>query len=62
MTPAERVTRILGEAVGSDLSSWEKHQFLPSVGQQSRLSEKQEAILSGIERRLRLPEVSRGND
>jgi hypothetical protein len=28
MTPADRINRILAETVGSDLSSWEKHQFL----------------------------------
>ncbi len=52
MTPAERVTRILDEAVGRDLSSWERHQFMPSVKQQSTLSEKQEKVLAGIEQRL----------
>lgn len=52
MTPAERVTRIEAEAVGRDLSSWEKHEFLPSVKQRTALSEKQEKVLVGIERRL----------
>lgn len=52
MTPAERVTRILSEAVGSDLSSWEKHEFLPSIKQRGSLSEKQEAVLLKIEQRL----------
>lgn len=52
MTPAERVKRILDEAVGRDLSSWERYQFLISVRQQQSVSKKQEEILSGIERRL----------
>lgn len=52
MKPAERVQRILDEAVGSDLTSWEKHQFLPSVRERDSLSEKQEAVLTEIEERL----------
>ena len=52
MTPAQRVDRILAEAVGSDLSSWEKHQFLPSVRQRATLSEKQEKALAEIEARV----------
>ena len=52
MTPAQRVDRILAEAVGRDLSSWEKFEFLPSVKQRATLSPKQESILAGIERRL----------
>lgn len=52
MTPAERVQRILSEAVGSDLSSWEKHEFLPSIKQRSTLTEKQEACLRRIEIKL----------
>lgn len=52
MTPAQRVDRILAEAVGSDLSSWEKHTFLPSIRQWATLTDKQEKILRGIERRL----------
>lgn len=52
MTPAERVDRILAEAVGSDLTSWEKHQFLPSVRQRTSLSEKQEKALASIERKV----------
>lgn len=52
MSPAERVKRILDEAVGRDLSSWERHEFLPSVKQQTTLTEKQEACLSRIENRL----------
>lgn len=51
-TPAQRVERILAEAVGSDLSSWEKHQFLPSIRQRHTLSVKQEAKLAEIEGRV----------
>lgn len=52
MTPCERVDRIMAEAVGRDLSSWERHQFLPSVRQRWVLSDKQERILAEIEGRL----------
>jgi len=52
MTPAERVQRILNEAVGSDLSSWERHEFMPSIKQRTELTEKQEACLRRIEARL----------
>lgn len=52
MTPAQRVDRILAEAVGSDLSSWEKHEFLPSIRQRVTLSEKQEKVLAGIESKV----------
>jgi hypothetical protein len=52
MTPAQRVARILAETVGSDLSSWEKHEFLPSIRQRATLTEKQEKVLSGIEQRI----------
>lgn len=58
MTPAQRVDRILNEAVGRDLSSWERHEFLKSVRERRSLSEKQEKILRDIEQRLGLPEVS----
>lgn len=51
-TPSQRVDRILAEAVGSDLSSWEKHQFLPSIKQRHTLSEKQEKTLRQIERKV----------
>lgn len=49
MTPSQRVDRILEEAVGSDLSSWEKHQFLPSIRQRTTLTDKQEKTLKAIE-------------
>jgi hypothetical protein len=51
-TPHARVTRIEAEAVGRDLSSWEKHQFLPSIKQRVILSERQEKCLLQIERRI----------
>lgn len=56
MTPAERVKSIFDEATGADLSSWEKFEFLPNIKDRSRLSEKQEAILSKIEKRLGIGE------
>lgn len=52
MTPEQRVSRILAETVGSDLSSWEKHEFLLSIRQRSTLTEKQEKVLLGIEKRV----------
>lgn len=52
MTTAQRIDRILAEAVGSDLSSWEKFEFLPSIRRRAALSEKQEKILAEIEKRL----------
>lgn len=51
-TPAQRVDRVLSEAVGRDLSSWERHEFLPSIRQRHTLTEKQEAVLSRIEGRV----------
>lgn len=42
----------MDEAVGSDLSSWEKFEFLPSIKERSSLSEKQEKVLHGIEQRI----------
>ena len=52
MTPAERVKRITDEAVGRDLSSWERFEFLPSITQRAVLTDKQEKILAQIEVRL----------
>lgn len=52
MTPAQRVERILKETVGSDLSSWEKHQFLPSIKQRTTMTDKQEQCLRVIEKRI----------
>lgn len=51
-TPAERVAAIEREAVGSDLSSWERYEFLPSIKQRVALTEKQEKVLSEIEWRI----------
>jgi hypothetical protein len=52
MTPEQRVQAILDEAVGSDLTSWEKHEFLPSVRLRAVLSEKQEGVLRQIEKKI----------
>ena len=52
MTPAERVKRITDEAVGRDLNSWERFEFLPSVKQRAVLTDTQEKILAQIENRL----------
>lgn len=57
MNIKERVERILKEATGQDLSSWEEHTFLPSIAKYFRpLSPKQEAIVKKIEERLGLEE------
>ena len=50
--PRKRVRRIVNEFVGSDLSSWEKYSFLPSIANRVVLTEKQEKVLAGIERRV----------
>lgn len=50
--PAARVDKLLTEAVGRDLSSWERNEFLPSLRKFWSLSAKQEALLAGIERRV----------
>ena len=52
MTPAERVKRITDEAVGRDLNSWERFEFLPSIAKFETLSEKQEKVVKLIENRL----------
>ena len=52
MTPEARVNAIMDEAVGSDLSSWERFEFLPSIKERTALSEKQEKVLIAIEKRL----------
>ena len=52
MTPAERVKRITDEAVGRDLNSWERFEFLPSISKRTVLTDKQEKILAQIENRL----------
>ncbi len=50
--PRKRVRRILEEATGSDLSSWEKFEFLKSIANRVTLTDKQEKVLAGIERRI----------
>lgn len=50
--PRARVRRIVNECVGSDLSSWEKHEFLPSIANRVVLTEKQGKVLAAIERRV----------
>lgn len=52
LTPAQCVEAIMREAVGSDLSSKEKFEFLPSIRNRQTLTEKQEQWLSSIEQRL----------
>jgi hypothetical protein len=47
-----RVERVLAEAVGRDLSSWERNDFLPSLRKFWSLSPKQEALLAAIEHRV----------
>ena len=50
--PRARVRRILDECVGSDLSSWERHEFMPSIANRFVLTEKQEKCLAAIEARV----------
>lgn len=52
MTPAQRVDRILAEAVGSDLSSWERFDFMPGIRPRATLTEKQEKVLAAIEAKV----------
>jgi hypothetical protein len=47
-----RIDRLLADAVGRDLSSWERHTFLPSLRNFWSLSAKQEDLLAKIERRV----------
>lgn len=51
-SPEQRVKAIFDEAVGSDLSSWEKFEFLPNIRCLDSLSPKQESVLRGIEIRI----------
>ena len=51
-TPAQRVEMILEQAVGRDLSSWERNEFLPSIRDCIALTPTQEKVLAGIERRV----------
>ena len=50
--PRKRVDRILAECVGSDLNSWERFEFLPSVANRFVLTDKQEKCLAAIEARV----------
>lgn len=52
MTPRERVDGVIMAAVGRDLTSWERHKFLPSLRERDTLSERQEELLAGIEARV----------
>jgi|694.fasta_scaffold00571_53 hypothetical protein len=47
-----RIDKLLAEAVGRDLSSWERNEFLPSLRNFWTLSAKQEKILADLERRV----------
>ena len=51
-TPKERVEALLAEAVGSDLNSWEKHEFLPSVSKRTTLTPAQDQKLKEIEHKV----------
>ena len=54
-TIKERVKAVLEESQTiSQLSSWERHTFLPSISRFSILSQKQQAILDKIELRIEL--------
>lgn len=53
-TIKQRVTAVLEAAVGRDLSSRERHNFLPSVENNRALSARQETWLLAIEARLGL--------
>ena len=47
-----RIDKLLADAVGRDLSSWERNEFLPSLRNFWTLSAKQEKILADLERRV----------
>ena len=47
-----RIDKLLADAVGRDLSSWERNDFLPSLRNFWTLSAKQEKILADLERRV----------
>ncbi len=53
-TIKERVKAVLEESQAHQLSSWERHTFLPSISRFSILSQKQQAILDKIELRIEL--------
>lgn len=50
--PRARIRRLVGECVGSDLSSWEKNEFLPSAANRFVLTPNMEKVLAGIEARV----------
>lgn len=50
--PRARTRRLVGECVGSDLSSWEKNEFLPSIANRFVLTPNMEKVLAGIEARV----------
>lgn len=50
--PRARVRKLVAECAGSDLSSWERYEFLPSVVNRFVITEKQEKILADIEGRI----------
>lgn len=52
MSPAERVDRIFAETVGSDLTSWERFNFLPSIRDKADLTSRQHNVLRTIEQRV----------
>ncbi len=57
MNVKERVQRIRDEATGSDLSSWEKFEFLPTLEKRhGPLTPKQEVTLRNLEKRLNITE------
>lgn len=47
-----RIDKVLADAVGRDLSSWERNEFLPSIRKCSYLTPRQEDALAKIERRV----------
>jgi len=47
-----RIDKVLADAVGRDLSSWERNEFLPSIRQRAFLTPRQEDVLCKIERRV----------
>lgn len=55
-SPRHRVEKILEEIEGVasqfGVTSWEQHQFLPSIAERTVLSEKQEKILLEIEEKV----------
>ena len=48
----KRVNQLLDDAVGRDLSSWERNEFLPSLRKFWSLTPRQEGLLAAIERRV----------